>query len=125
MSDKYCLVGKVERFGIEPDGHSSRFSTVLGECYHYAKLRIRELERQVEKLTVERDTFSGTACANGQLDGGGRCGICVRCKANENAALRDVLRELPAWEIMRNRRRLRDHIAADCRERGVKLEGEK
>ena len=47
------LVGDVERFGITPDGHSSRFATVLGESYYYAKLRINSLESDVERLTRE------------------------------------------------------------------------
>ena len=44
---EFVLVGKVERFGVEPDGNSSRFSTILAESHHYARLRIQELEEEV------------------------------------------------------------------------------
>jgi hypothetical protein len=44
---EHVLVGNVERFGIESDGSSHRFSTILAESYHYARLRIKELEEAV------------------------------------------------------------------------------
>jgi hypothetical protein len=46
----YSLAGNCNRYGIEPDGHSRRFSTVLAENHYYAEKRIRELEQRVAKL---------------------------------------------------------------------------
>lgn len=59
--------------------------------YEQPLARIRELEQQVERLRVERDTFSGTECANGQIEGKAPCGICVRCLAAERDRLREEL----------------------------------
>ncbi len=52
---EHVLVSNVERFGIESDGPSHRFSTILAESYHYARLRIKELEEAVACYEAMKD----------------------------------------------------------------------
>jgi hypothetical protein len=49
-----------ERFGVEPDGPSSRWSTTLAESHYYARCRIRELEAEVERLQAVVDILPKT-----------------------------------------------------------------